>query len=106
MAKGNQKPVKALAPDPHRNQLMVLKAFSPPGNDFVLNGGSYRGQLDLSEISERSGLNDEKEVQRSLYILEGHKYVSPFPEGDFTSKTWFITKDGLKALRTLGKAAA
>ncbi len=57
--------------------------------------------LEISEIAERSGLDDEKEVLRSLYILEGAKFVSPNPVGDFTSKIWRITDDGVRAFQTI-----
>lgn len=52
----------------------------------------------ISEITERSGLEDDRDVQRSLYILEGQKLVAPLPEGDFTSKHWQLTDDGRKIL--------
>lgn len=73
------------------NQIAVLRALSA-------NGWTPTGprQLQLNEIAQISGLKDEKEVQRSLYILEGHKLVSPTPAGDFTSKIWHITEEGVK----------
>ena len=57
--------------------------------------------LEISEIAEKSGLSDEREVQRYLLILEGQKLVSPFPEGDFTSSRWYITTEGIRAIRTI-----
>ena len=48
-----------------------------------------------------SGIRDEKETQRFLFILEGQKLVSPFPEGDFTSKIWQITSHGVQTLRQI-----
>jgi hypothetical protein len=58
-------------------------------------------RLQINEIAEISGLRDEKETQRFLFILEGQKLVSPFPEGDFTSKTWQITNQGVQTLRQI-----
>ena len=60
-----------------------------------------RAQYHINEISELSGVNDEKEVQRYLFILEGQKLVAPYPAGDFTSRTWHITKRGMKAMKTI-----
>lgn len=56
-------------------------------------------RLQISEIAELSGLRDEKETQRYLFILEGQKLVSPFPDGDFTSKVWQITNQGVQTLK-------
>lgn len=61
-------------------------------------------RLEITEIAERSGLRDEKETQRFLFILEGQKLVSPFPEGDFTSKIWQITNQGVQTLRQISSA--
>jgi len=61
-------------------------------------------QFNINEISQLSKLNDEKEVQRYLFILEGQKLVTPFPAGDFTSKNWRITKDGVRILKTISQA--
>jgi hypothetical protein len=58
-------------------------------------------QFQMREICDMTGLRDEKDVQRYLFILEGHKYVSPLPPGDFTSKVWQITAEGLKACRSV-----
>lgn len=80
------------------NQINVLKTFTPDQRS--------QGQLEIDEIAERSGLEDEKEVLRYLYILEGQKLVTPQPVGDFTSKTWTITIDGIKVLKTISSAVA
>jgi hypothetical protein len=61
-------------------------------------------RLEITEIAQRSGLVDEKETQRFLFILEGQKLVSPFPEGDFTSKIWQITSQGVQTLRQISSA--
>lgn len=63
-------------------------------------------RLEILEITERSGLADEKETQRFLFILEGQKLVSPFPEGDFTSKVWQITQQGVQTLQQISNAMA
>lgn len=84
--------------DSYVNQISVLKVL----------GGSGRGalqprQLDISQISELSGLRDEKEIQRYLYILEGHKLVAPYPDGDFTSKIWHITDEGIRTIKAISQ---
>ena len=81
--------------DAFLHQISVLKTLSRDGVPTALRS------VQLSEITERSGLGDEKEVLRYLYILEGQKLVSPQPEGDFTSRTWAITTDGVRALKTI-----
>jgi hypothetical protein len=83
-------PKKKVISESYAHQINVLKTLSADG--------TCPPPRQLSEIAERSGLKDEKEVLRYLYILEGQKLVSPQPEGDFTSKTWCITKDGVRAL--------
>ena len=60
-------------------------------------------ERDINEIAELSGLVDEKETQRYLYILEGHKLVTPKPAGDFTSKMWALTDDGVKTFKQISK---
>lgn len=69
--------------------------MSPEGK--VLKSQSH---MDITTIAQLSGLKDEKETQRYLYILEGHKLVAPHPLGDFTSKFWSITKDGVQAVKS------
>ena len=97
MSKGNVLP-KNIA-DSHVHQINVLKALSSNGIEV---GDSK--QLQINEISVKSGLKDEKETQRYLFILEGQKLVTPLPEGDFTSRTWQITKHGMKAMKMIQKA--
>lgn len=80
------------------NQITILKSLSTP----AIPGETKH--LQINEIAEISGLRDEREVQRYLYILEGQKLVAPHPAGDFTSKTWCITKDGIKAISGISKA--
>lgn len=86
--------------DSYMNQITVLKSLSAgnPGSSPDLR------TLHIEEIAERSGLEDEKEVLRYLYILEGQKLVTPLPVGDFTSKTWQITREGLRALKMIDSA--
>lgn len=81
--------------DSHLQQIEVLRSMS---------GSGESRQFEISEIAEMTGLKDEKEVQRVLYILEGQKLVAPFPAGDFTSKRWHITSDGLKALKVITRS--
>jgi len=61
-------------------------------------------RLQINEIAELSGLRDEKETQRFLFILEGQKLVSPFPVGDFTSKVWQITTQGIQTLKHISNS--
>ncbi len=77
-------------------QILVLKKMGE-GARSVQEARQYQ----IQELATSLG-SDEREVQRSLYILEGHKFVSPYPAGDFTSKTWQITEGGLNAMKNLG----
>ena len=91
---------KRLSPS-SMSQIQILNAL-------VSNGSATPEQrrLQINEIAELSGLRDEKETQRFLFILEGQKLVSPFPEGDFTSKTWQITNQGVQTLRHISSTTA
>ncbi len=83
--------------DSHMKQIRVLRALS---KDVVMDGDNKKSkQYKIEEINVNSGLNDEKETQRYLFILEGQKLVSPYPSGDFTSKVWYITQRGLDAVK-------
>ena len=82
------------------NQITVLKTLSRE-NAAASNTRPYQ----LNEIAELSGLRDEREVQRYLFILEGQKLVAPHPAGDFTSKTWQITRDGMRALKVIQRSS-
>ena len=53
---------------------------------------------EISELSSLSGIKNNEEVQRTLYILEGRSLVQPEPKGDLTSSQWSITAVGVKAL--------
>jgi hypothetical protein len=97
MAKTN-KAQKNLS-ETYRNQINVLNVLSR--NPVI---PTEPKQYMLNEIADLSGLKDEKETQRYLFILEGQKLVAPFPAGDFTSKTWHITKDGMKAVKNISRA--
>ena len=61
------------------SQIQILHALASSSD------ASAPRRLEINEIAQRSGLGDEKETQRFLFILEGQKLVTPFPEGDFTS---------------------
>jgi hypothetical protein len=79
------------------NQIQILNALAH-------NSGQAQAEprrLQINEITQLSGLADEKETQRFLFILEGQKLVTPFPEGDFTSKIWQITNQGMQTLKQI-----
>jgi DNA-binding IclR family transcriptional regulator len=79
------------------SQIQILNALA----NGAVGGSNEPRRLEITEIAERSGLRDEKETQRFLFILEGQKLVSPCPEGDFTSKIWQITSQGVQTLRQI-----
>ncbi len=81
------------------SQIQILNALAP---NSPATPESRR--LQITEIAQISGLVDEKETQRFLFILEGQKLVSPFPEGDFTSKVWQITNQGVQTLRHISSS--
>lgn len=85
-----------LADTTRKTLIAVLKSMA--------DGSAQSKYLLINEIIERSGL-DERDVQRSLYILEGQKLVCPLPEGDFTSKHWQLTTDGTKILKLIATSA-
>lgn len=87
--------------DSHVHQINVLKALSHGTVE-----SQEPKQFQINEISSKSGLKDEKETQRYLFILEGQKLVTPLPAGDFTSRTWQITKHGIKAMKMIQKTTA
>ena len=99
----NKKPEKHLN-ETYLHQIAILRALNPESGST--SQPAFARHCQIGEISERSAIRDEKEVLRFLYILEGQKLVSPVPPGDFTSKTWSITKDGAKALKSIGHAVA
>ena len=70
---------------------------------FLQEGRSKKGTFEISEIGAGIGLNDNDEILRALYTLEGRSLVTPDPEGNFTSKNWKITDDGVKALNFLAE---
>lgn len=86
--------------DSHFRQISVLRTMNLSDTKSQQNNKEPK-QYQINEIASLSGVADEKEVQRYLFILEGQKMVAPFPAGDFTSKTWHITKLGVRALRTI-----
>lgn len=95
-AGGNEKNARVIS-DSHRNQIAVLRTLSRASVQEIR-------QYEINEIAELSGVGDEKEVQRYLLILEGQKLVAPFPEGDFTSNRWHITREGIRAMKSIPKA--
>ena len=97
----NAKTKKPIISDAFVHQINILKALS-----VQRNTSSEPRAVQIEEISELSGVCDDKEIQRYLFILEGQKLVSPQPEGDFTSKMWIITRDGLRVVKRAQLAAA
>jgi hypothetical protein len=98
-AQGGKK--KRLSPS-SVSQIQILSALAPETAPLA----NEPRRLQINEIAELSGLRDEKETQRFLFILEGQKLVTPFPEGDFTSKIWQITTQGVQTLRQISTAIA
>ncbi len=92
---GNKTEKKVTDMDRIIPQIKILRKMSE-GVDNVKNIKQYQ----IHELAAYLG-GDEGETQRSLYILEGHKFVTPHPAGDFTSKTWQITEGGLLAAKSL-----
>jgi hypothetical protein len=97
----NAKTKKPPISDAFVHQINILKALS-----VQRSTSSEVRAVQIEEISELSGVCDDKEIQRYLFILEGQKLVSPQPEGDFTSKMWIITRDGLRVVKRAQLAAA
>ncbi len=78
-------------------QLQVLKAL------YEANPSGNAGKcLDVDDIAVKSGVTDDKEALRCLYILEGQRLVSPTPAGDLTSREWHITLLGIRAVQKFG----
>ena len=99
MSKTTKKNVKHLS-EASLKQITILKALYSGSKTAVL---ASKFERDINEIAELSGLEDEKETQRYLYILEGHKLVTPKPAGDFTSKMWALTDDGVKTYKQISE---
>lgn len=94
------KPPKKRLNQSHINQINVLKVLSSELQD------AGPRLYHLHEIADLSGLKDEKETQRYLFILEGQKLVCPSPKGDFTSRVWHITTEGMSTVNTIRQTAA
>jgi hypothetical protein len=97
------KNIPVIEKNPRTQQFEVLNKLSEGYKEWkpLETQPDRRGKpYQITEIAGSTG-SDEKEVQRSLYVLEGHKLVTPIPEGDFTSKTWQITETGVEALKHL-----
>ncbi len=84
------------------SQIQILNALANGNN----GGNTETRSLEITEIAERSGLRDEKETQRFLFILEGQKLVTPCPPKDFTSKIWQITSQGVQTLKQISAVMA
>ena len=86
-------------PDSYLNQISILKVLAQEGPVE-----EPARQYQIHEIAELSGLRDERETQRCLFILEGQKLVTPYPAGDFTSRNWHITKHGVKTFKSIARS--
>ncbi len=80
--------------DSHKKQIEILQVMA----EHISGPGQVR-QFEITELCSLSTIKDEKEMTRFLLILEGQKLVSPYPEGNFTSSRWILTKEGAKAIR-------
>ncbi len=91
--------------DSYLNQITLLKILSGQLEKVALDSKKNhdRKEYNINELTELARLADEKEVIRYLFILEGQKLVSPLPEGDFTSRHWKITDNGVRVLKTISK---
>ncbi|MCO6429763.1 MAG: hypothetical protein J5J00_02800 [Deltaproteobacteria bacterium] len=89
---------KKKIPDSYLNQISILKVLAQEETSEQ-NPRQYQ----IHEIADMSGLKDERETQRCLFILEGQKLVCPYPPGDFTSRSWHITKQGIKTFRSISR---
>ena len=96
-----RKPPRALT-ELQLRQIGVLQALT--GGDPHARGASR--PREIQELLDFTGLTDEREIQRVLYILEGLKLVTPCPPGDFTARSWQITTEGLLKLKKINKALA
>ena len=68
----NAKTKKPPISDAFVHQINILKALS-----VQRSTSSEVRAVQIEEISELSGVCDDKEIQRYLFILEGQKLVSP-----------------------------
>jgi len=75
-----------------QNEVKVLQLLK-----VKFSEGGELSPSHISEISSASGIKNNEEVQRALYILEGKSLVEPEPAGDLTSNHWKITNMGIKA---------
>ena len=57
----------------------------------------------ITEISSSTGIRNNDEVRRALYILEGKTLVQPEPAGDLTSNVWKVTTLGARAVDLLNE---
>lgn len=95
-----KKPRLSSLSDAHKNQISVLRAMAGEGDDPSVCSKLFH----VNDIASGSGINDPKETQRYLFILEGQKLVVPNPEGDFTSSYWRVTKQGLQFMKVVVQA--
>ena len=110
MEESAKKSPRSLNPN-YYHQIQILRCLSAVlSNSGQANSGqassSQPRALSIVEITQMIGLEDEKETQRHLFILEGSKLVSPQPPGDFTSKVWQITREGMDAVKMINNSVA
>jgi len=74
-------------------ELEILKFM-----DRELKSDVDKGNLEVSEISQGTGVRDTDDILRALYTLEGKHLVEPCPPGDFTSSFWKVTVIGERAV--------
>lgn len=81
----------------HDNQIAALLCMHK-----AVGGNHDLRQFEVDEIAR--GINlDEKETQRTMYVLEGMKLVQPCPPGDFTTRFWRISEEGCSLAITIIK---
>jgi hypothetical protein len=77
----------------------ITKTNNPVSEFVAFAQQPYGSPVDVEHIAKHLALNDNKDLQRYLFILEGQKLVTPVPPGDLTSRFWAITEQGAIALR-------
>lgn len=74
------------------NEIAVLKSL------FYRKRVDHEPLIEIADLAHVTGIRNNEEVQRALYILEGKSLVSPEPAGDLTSSQWQITDVGQRAV--------
>jgi|GEM_PF-2457772 len=99
MARAKKKPkydINTLPPGSKIHfQLKILKIMYD-----IQKTSTVLRQYPVQELAKHMETTEEGEIIRALYILEGQKFVSPYPSDDFTSTIWTITENGITAIDT------